>query len=114
MNSSEQMTSADGENARLYLFVRRDLPWSTRVVQAAHAASMLTYHSTPAARAGWDPQFGPPFVVYGVPDEAELVTWCARLGVQALPYYEPDRAGEMTALAFYGAGREEFKSMRLL
>lgn len=101
---------------RLYLITRRDLPWSVRIVQVAHAATMLLARRSgdPAVTSAWAGPYGPAFVVYGTADEAELLEWERRLGSEATAFREPDLGEELTAIAYLGGPREGFEKMRLL
>ena len=96
--------SAMAEERRLVVLVRRDLPWSVRVVQAAHAVANWAHH-THVIDEEWG-EYGPSFVVYGVRDVAELEMWASRLA-GATVFCEPDLGSEVTALAYHGQGRLE-------
>jgi hypothetical protein len=83
-------------------------------VQGAHAACQLVHrfgHLADPVRWG---AYGPHFVWYGVRDEAELLVWERRLGDRAVASREPDRAHELTALAYWGPRLPELDSLRLL
>jgi hypothetical protein len=83
-------------------------------VQAGHAACQLVYRfGSLADRDRWG-EHGPRFVWYGLRDEAELREWASRLGDRAVAYHEPDLAGELTALAYWGERLPAFDGLPLL
>lgn len=86
---------------RLYVLVRRDLPWSVRVVQSIHAATELTMKKWHTLASRWG-QFGPNVLVLGVDDELELMDWVTRIGEGAVVFTEPDLGDSRTAVAYYG------------
>jgi hypothetical protein len=98
----------------MHVFVRRDLPWSQRAVQAAHAAANLVF----SRRATFDERawgaHGPNFVFYGVPGERELLELEASLGSLAVSFREPDMADRLTAIAYLGPSLPGFDQMHLL
>ena len=99
--------------ARPYLLVRRDLPWSIRSVQAAHAATSLAITRGDRLAAACGP-CGPPIVLLGVEGEPELTEWLRRLGPEAVPFREPDLGGALTAVAYWGPAAPGFATLRLL
>ena len=99
--------------AKLYLLVRRDLPWSMRSVQAAHAATSLAIARADRLAAACGPQ-GPPIVLLGIESEPDLAEWVRRLGAEAVPFREPDLGGALTAAAYWGAAVPGFAALRLL
>lgn len=107
------MSPFNDDTDRLYVLTRRDLPWSTRCVQAAHAATALTHVQHERFDGLWGTH-GPAFVFYSVPDEPELRVWRDRLGKDAVPFEEPDLGDQLTALAYCGPKRPEFETLRLL
>jgi len=98
----------------LHVFVRRDLPWSQRAVQAAHAAANLVFRR----RATFDErawgEHGPNFVFYGVPGERELLELEASLGPLAVTFREPDLGDRLTAVAYMGPSLPGFAQIQLL
>jgi hypothetical protein len=98
----------------VYLLVREDLPFAQQVVQSCHAA-------IEAARCLFPLDCPHPYlIVCAVSDEPSL--WrqlhrCHRLGVRLRPFFEPDRANELTAFAtepVTGVTRRQFRNLRLL
>jgi hypothetical protein len=96
------------------VLVRRDLPQPHQVVQACHACLEAT-------RAFLRPDSEhPSLIVCGVRDEARLVRCLERLrraGIACRAFAEPDRGGQLTALAtepVRGARRALFRSYQLL
>ena len=98
---------------KLYLLVRRDLPWSTRSVQAAHAATSLVIARSDRLAAAWG-RCGPPIVLLGIESEPELAEWLRRLGAEAVPFREPDLGGALTAIAYWGPAVPGYAALRLL
>jgi hypothetical protein len=98
----------------LHVFVRRDLPWSQRAIQAAHAAANLVFRRrlTFDERA-WG-EHGPNFVFYGVPGERELLELEASIGPDAVSFREPDLGDRLTAIAYMGPSLPGFVQMQLL
>jgi len=94
--------------------VRRDLPWSQRAVQAAHAAVNLVFRRRSAIdECEWD-EHGPSFVFYGVDSERELLALESALGAEASSFREPDLGDRLTAVAYLGCSRPEFRRYDLL
>jgi len=96
------------------VLVREDLPLAQQVVQSCHAA-------IEAARSLLPPDSPHPHVIVcAARDEAALwghLLRLQRLGVRLRPFFEPDRANELTALAtepVYGPTRRLFRNLRLL
>jgi hypothetical protein len=98
---------------KLYLLVRRDLPWSVRSVQAAHAATSLAVARRDQLIAACGP-CGPPIVLLGVQDETGLAEWLRRLGADAVAFREPDLGNALTAVAYWGPLVPAFATLRLL
>jgi hypothetical protein len=95
---------------KLYVLVRRDLPWPVRAVQATHAAMQLVHgHSVD----DWG-TFGPAVVLLGVHDEQELAMWLDRLGSGAVGFREPDLCGSLTAIAYHGEPIASLACLRLM
>jgi len=94
--------------------VRRDLPWSQRAVQAAHAAVNIVFHRLRSVdECEWG-QHGPSFVFYGVDHEEELLVLESALGAEGVSFREPDLGNRLTAVAYLGCGRPEFGRYDLL
>lgn len=97
------------------MIVRTDLSPPQQSVQAAHAV-------LEASRNGILPVdlVHPHIIICGVADEMALAHQHSRIksaGIKALPFFEPDRAGEMTALAtepLFGDKRRHMRKLRLL
>jgi hypothetical protein len=94
--------------------VRRDLPWSQRAVQAAHAAVNLVFHERSSIDEGAWGAHGPSFVFFGVDRESELLALESALGAEALSFREPDLGNRLTAIAYLGCSRPEFGRYDLL
>lgn len=103
------------DSARMYVLVRRDLPWPVRTVQATHAVMQLMRYQAAHLLPGeaWG-KYGPAVVLLGVSDEQELRDWQDRLGSQAVAFHEPDLCDQMTAVAYYGASHPELRELRLM
>jgi len=94
--------------------VRRDLPWSQRAVQAAHAAVKLVFHNRSSIdECEWGAH-GPTFVFYGVEHERELLALESALAPEAVSFREPDLGNRLTAVAYLGCARPEFGRCDLL
>jgi hypothetical protein len=100
------------EPGRLYLLVRRDLSWSARSVQAAHAAVALALTRAEQLQVGGP--CGPPIVLLGVEGESELGEWLRSLGDAAVAFREPDLGDSLTAVAYWGPAVPAFGTLRLL
>ena len=86
---------ADIRKSHVYIFVRRDLPPAQIVVQAAHAAYEAASLRIPELDH-------PHFVLLSFRDQGELEKALRRVqssGFQVCPFYEADRADELTAFA---------------
>lgn len=91
--------------------MRRDLPWSQRSIQAAHAAANVVFRERRRLDEHSWGEHGPNFVFYGVPGEPELLELEALLGPHAVGFREPDMGHHLTAVAYLGetlAGFDEF------
>ena len=94
--------------------MRRDLPWSQRAVQAAHAAVNLVFRKGPSIdECEWG-DHGPSFVFYGVDNERELLALESALAAEAVSFREPDLGNRLTAIAYLGFSRPEFGRYDLL
>ena len=85
----------DTRKNHVYVFIRRDLPFSQIVVQACHAA----IEAAPLISSDLD---HPHLVVFGIKNEQHLQKALNRLrveGVECRPFVEPDRGNELTAFA---------------
>lgn len=96
------------------MLVRQDLPPAQQTVQSCHAA-------IEAVRSLFPPDLPHPhLIICGVRDEPALWDRMARLqrhGVRLRAFFEPDRGGELTALAtepVFGPTRRLFRNLRLL
>jgi hypothetical protein len=82
----------------MHVLVRKDLPWSHKVVQAAHAvAEYIQQYSA----HGWNQHL----VIHRVQNEDELMNYYGRLKLDLVEnalFVEPDMDHEATALAFLG------------
>lgn len=96
---------------KMYVLVRRDLPWAVRCVQATHAVMRLQRDI--GYKTGWG-LYGPAVVLLGVKDEQELSEWLIKLNPHAVGFYEPDMAGQVTAAAYYGQPIESLSELRLM
>ncbi len=95
--------------SKLYVVVRRDLPWSQRAVQAGHGLAEYLLESNPSWSNGT-------LVLLGVRNEDELLDVHQELsdiGFDHKIFREPDLDNEMTSLAGLG-GNEIFRQIRLL
>ena len=98
----------------MYVFVRKDLSPSQRVVQSGHAL----IEATKAFLAGEDEH--PSVIVFGVKCEAKLQSLAERIqeqGVRIKRFFEPDIGDQMTAFAtepVVGDQREVFRKYQLL
>lgn len=96
--------------AKLYVLVRRDLPWPVRTVQATHAAMQLVHGQ---AIDEWG-SHGPAVVLLGVENEKELASWLNILGTKAVAFREPDLSDSLTAIAYHGESTRGLRSLRLM
>jgi len=78
---------------RIWAVTRTDLPWAHRTVQVGHALAQL------GADLGGRLSPDAHLIVLAVKDEDELK---AIAGQAVVEFYEPDRNGEMTAVAGFG------------
>ena len=91
------------------MFVRPDLSIPQQIVQSCHAILEVGKSLIP------DDLPHPHLVVIGIPDERRLFQCVERLRCRNVPcrvFHEPDRAGELTAVAtgpIVGAERRHFK-----
>lgn len=101
------------DDCRIYLLVRKDLSWSQRVVQAAHAAMQLVMHKHQHLAGQW-PEVGPNLVVYGVSKD-QLAGIAEELpGEYTQEFLEPDWGDAITAVAYCGPRLEWFDNLALL
>ncbi len=108
-----EQCSAPPPESKVYVLVRRDLPWPVRCVQAVHAVMALQHHV--GLRPGFGMRdFGPSVVLLGVKDELEINAWAGKLYPHAVCFYEPDLCGQLTSLAYYGQPIPEFNDLRLM
>ena len=81
---------------KLYVLVRKDLSKSQQAVQGGHAVAEYLLHGPSTA---WP---NGTLVYLGVRNETELKFWGTQItkkGYAIVPFREPDRADEMTAIA---------------
>lgn len=95
---------------KVYVLVRRDLPWPVRCVQATHAVMQLMREI--GWKQGWS-KYGPSVVLLGVSDELDLFEWLAKLP-GAVGFHEPDLFDSLTAVAYYGEPIESLSELRLM
>lgn len=98
---------------RLYLVTHKQLPWSVRVVQVAHAATALVLKRQQLLTPVWG-SYGPAVVAYAVADQPTLAQLLAEVGPEAEPFYEPDLGEALTAFAYYGQPLAAFTGLKLL
>jgi hypothetical protein len=91
---------------KLYVLVRRDLPWSVRCVQSIHAALALYEHDAASAQL--------PVVLIGIENEERLSGWYRRLDQVAYGFHEPDIGDQLTAIAFVSSSLPELSELQLL
>jgi hypothetical protein len=103
-------SAAPVPEAKMYVLVRRDLPWPVRVVQATHGVMQLLRTRWPIV--GWG-KYGPAVVLLGVADEESLTNWLARLP-GAVGFSEPDLCDSLTAVAYLGEPIEALSELRLM
>lgn len=89
---------------KLYVLIRSDLSRSQQAVQGGHAVAAFA-----KANPDWDHHT---LVYLRVRGLDELLDWHSRFNA-AVPFYEPDIGGEMTAFAHL-TNQDEFESLRLL
>lgn len=94
---------------KLYVVVRRDLPWPQRCVQAIHAATNLAYDLGLDNDPYWG-EIGPNVILYGADDRHQLERWDS---LDPTVFHEPDMNDEATAIAAFVDGFNP-KGMRLL
>jgi hypothetical protein len=99
------------ESPKMFVLVRRDLPWPVRCVQAMHAVMQLSRDI--GYKIGWG-RYGPSVVLLGVQNEAELTTWLEQLGPYAVGFREPDLSESLTAVAWYGEQTASLAELRLM
>lgn len=88
------------EDRRLYVIVRADLPVGYQMAQACHAAAAIGADQPENLRRY------PTIVILDVTDEQMLKAVLHGTNASAVPFFEPDLGGEMTAFAVFSAGRE--------
>ena len=92
---THQVSNSEGRKNHVYVFIRRDLPFSQQVVQACHAAiEAATLISSDLAH--------PYLVVCGIRNEPHLQKALSRLqqeGVVCRPFIESDIGNQLTAFA---------------
>jgi len=94
---------------KLYVLVRRDMTHSQRAVQAGHAVAEYLLKGS----NDWE---NSTLVYLGVKGEHQLRTWMtklSRLGIEYVPWREPDMNNQITAIATT-ATSELFKNVNLL
>ena len=95
---------------KMYVLVRLDLSTQYGFVQGSHALAQLAL-DTPTAFQMW----GNGTIVYlGVRCLKELKIWREKLAAGnlcAIPFFEPDLDGQLTAIACYSTG-EIFKGLK--
>ena len=92
---------------KLYVLVRRDLPWSVRAVQSIHAALTLYENNSISASL--------PVVLIGVENEDQLTELLYdKFENVAVGFREPDLDDQLTAIAFVSSPLPEFANLRLL
>lgn len=96
---------------KVYVMVRRDLPWPVRTVQAAHAVMQLIREV--GFKIGWG-TYGPAVVLLGVTNEVELKKWFEQLSPNVVSFHEPDMMGQLTSIAYYGPRYEALDDLKLL
>lgn len=80
---------------RLYIVTRADMPLGVQLAQTVHAAS--------TAPCGYWYQLSNTIVCLSVPtavDLAVLLSEARYRGIRCWPFFEDDRGGELTAIAF--------------
>lgn len=98
----------------MYVFVRKDLPFSQQVVQVSHACIEATRYFLDS-----DTEH-PHLIVLGVNNESKLYQAIQKLnfhGIRHKPFREADRNDEITAVAteiVTGERRSIFKKYQLL
>jgi peptidyl-tRNA hydrolase PTH2 len=98
----------------LYVFVRRDLDWSQRLVQAGHAVANLVFQRhCDLDTVSWG-DLGPAIIVYGLAGERELLELESRLGSRAVSFREPDLGDHLTAIAYLGPPLADLDRFTLL
>lgn len=99
---------------KLYLVTRRDLCPGQQAVQAAHALQEYNVHHAELARDWYSKSNTLAFLA--VPDERalKLLWWKAQDAQSSVTaFHEPDRQGELTALAIGPEGRKLVRGLRL-
>src|SRR5262249_32271503 len=96
----------DPKSLKVYVLVRKDLPWAQRAVQACHAVARLTVrHSRDPSVIRWADE-NPTLILLGIDSQDELLQWEDLLratGEVCESFAEPDLANEKTALAVHPA-----------
>ena len=97
---------------KVYVLVRRDLPWPVRCVQATHVVMQLV---RTRKIEEWG-AYGPAVVILGVADEQELRQWYTGQLFSEWPvgFKEPDLNNELTAVAYYGQPILALTELRLM
>ncbi len=109
-----EQCSATIPEPKLYVLVRRDLPWPVRCVQAVHAAMQLMAYSVTLENNYFSTsKYGPAVVLLGVPDELDLFEWLAKLP-GSVGFREPDLFDTLTAVAYYGQQVPGLSGLRLM
>jgi peptidyl-tRNA hydrolase len=100
---------------KLYIVVRSDLPPGLQAAQACHALSEFR-EAHPKVYAGWFAT-SKTLVLLGVPGMQDLESLAGRIkaaGVDLALNYEPDLAGELTAVALAPQARGLVRTLPLL
>jgi len=101
---------------KMYILVRKDLNWSNRMVQVAHAiAEFILRFCQDEGVQRWN-ETTQTMVLLGVENEAELLEWKSRFGInQCHLCREPDLADQATALVVHPQiDPEIFKDVKIL
>src|SRR5258708_39320925 len=100
---------------KVYVLVRRDLPWPVRTVQAMHVVMQLIREIS--YKVDWG-VYGPSIVLLGVKDEAELSYWLEQLIDNSIHwpvvFREPDMNNALTAIASHGQPIPELIELKLM
>lgn len=99
---------------KLYLITRADLPAGQQAVQAAHAAIQFG-EEFPSIHQNWFKTSNTLALLTAKDEQALGVIYRRAMDrdIPAAPFHEPDRGGEMTAIALGPQGRQLTKNLPL-
>lgn len=121
LREQHEKSTRGGDDLRTIVIVREDLSRSQQIVQAGHALAELVYHAASDGHSTMEQwvEEDKTLIVLGAKDLQHLedIHGYVKDRFEFRAFHEPDRGGEMTALAIYpgtaGDLDPHFASMRL-